>query len=327
MTIPLRVGIIGLGRRWQKRYRPALLGLPERFEVRAVCDGITQLAINEAHRLGCAAAAGPTQLAESADIDVVLLLDPPWYRLWPLEAACRARKPVFCCASPDLDELHADELNRRVQEGRILVMLEMALRFAPATLRLRELLETRLGPARIILGEVVQPAREPDGRGPASPADSLRGLLGPRGVGLLDWCAVILGGAPQSVRAEGAPDGGPLTVSLDFGDRRTAQLTRWDVPGARPSLRLRVIAKGGSAALTPPLRLSWSDAEGRHRLALRPREGLGQMVLKRFHRVLTEGGDPQPDLASACQALGWLRAAARSRAEDRRLALPENRTL
>ena len=48
MTKLLRVGIIGLGRRWQKRYRPALLELRDRFEARVLCDEIYQRAINEA---------------------------------------------------------------------------------------------------------------------------------------------------------------------------------------------------------------------------------------------------------------------------------------
>ncbi|HXG08591.1 MAG TPA: Gfo/Idh/MocA family oxidoreductase [Gemmataceae bacterium] len=322
MTKRLRVGVIGLGRRWQKRYRPALLKLSDRFEVRALCDGVYQRAINEAHRLGCDAVAGPTQLLEGEDIDALLLLDPPWYRLWPLEAACRAGRPVFCCATPEQDEVHADALCRQVQESRLPVMLEMALRFVPATLRLRELLETRLGPARTVLVELIQPAQEEAASDGEAAAARLRNLLGGRGVGLLDWCAHLLGEEPANVLAGGGT--GPLTtLLLEFGGGRSAQITHWRAPGARRALRLRVAAERGSAMVEPPARLQWNDEDGRHAHVLPPRQQLGQMLLERFHRTLTDSQAPEPNLADACRVLGWLKAAVRSLAEGQRVALNE----
>src|SRR5262249_43309385 len=49
----LRVGIIGLGVRWRKRYRPALTALRDRFTVTVVCDQVHQRTAAEAKRLGC----------------------------------------------------------------------------------------------------------------------------------------------------------------------------------------------------------------------------------------------------------------------------------
>lgn len=300
MATPLAVGVIGLGRRWQKRYRPALEKLPELFEVRALCDEVHQRALNEAYRLGCAAMAGPTELIES-DVEAILLLDPGWYRLWPLEAAARAGKPVFCCATPDLDEDHADAVCRRVRESRLPVALELALRSAPALLRLRELLVAHLGPARLIVAEAVQP----------SSASML---------GLLDCCADLLAGEPTSVTAAGDPGGGLDTLCLTFPQGQALQLTRWHGQGARQGMRLRVAAEHGLATIELPDRVEWNDANGRYR-EVRRRRPHGARLLRQFHQALTTGRPPRPSLDEAERVRSWLEAARRSREEGRRVEL------
>src|SRR5262249_47924567 len=103
----LRVGVIGLGRRWQKRYRPALAALGGWVKVSSVCDQVQERALREAKRVSCQAAAGPAQLLEREDVDAVLLPDEQWFGLWPLELACRRNKPVFCGCSLERDEEHA----------------------------------------------------------------------------------------------------------------------------------------------------------------------------------------------------------------------------
>ena len=71
MSTRLRVGVIGLGRRW-RRYRHALEALRKRVAVRAVCYQVARRAEDEARRLGCAAAAGPADLLERDDVDAAL---------------------------------------------------------------------------------------------------------------------------------------------------------------------------------------------------------------------------------------------------------------
>ena len=66
------VGIIGLGSRWAKHYKPALLNLSERFQIRVVCDHVQERALSEARLLGCASAAGPTELLTRDDVDAGL---------------------------------------------------------------------------------------------------------------------------------------------------------------------------------------------------------------------------------------------------------------
>src|SRR5258707_14026128 len=96
MTQPLRVGVIGLGGRWKKRYKPALQALKNRVDVRAVCDQVQQRAEREASELGCHAVLGLRALLDGEDLDALLLLEPQWYGLWPVEQLCRRRTPVYC---------------------------------------------------------------------------------------------------------------------------------------------------------------------------------------------------------------------------------------
>ena len=99
MASRLRMGVIGLGRRWP-RYRQAVQTLRSQVRVRAVHDPAPARAEAEARALGCAAAGGVVELLERDDVDAVLLLGGPWFGLWPLGQACRVNKPVLCAAAP-----------------------------------------------------------------------------------------------------------------------------------------------------------------------------------------------------------------------------------
>src|SRR5437867_2639955 len=115
MAARLHVGVVGLGRRWPTRYRPALLALRDRLAVQAVTDPCPDRAAAAARDLGCPTAPGVLALIE-ADLDAVLLLGRPWYRLWPLEQACRLGRPVYLGTSLAADDAHADAL---VQQARV----------------------------------------------------------------------------------------------------------------------------------------------------------------------------------------------------------------
>lgn len=319
MSKLLRVGVIGLGSRWRLRYRPALLHLRDQFAVRAVCDQVRRRAVREARRLGCAAAAGPTTMLEGGDLDALLLCDRQWFGLWPLQVACRAGKPVFCAVPPDQDEAHAEAVLRQVQESRLPVLVETALRQAPAIVRLQELLASQLGPAQAVLGELVLPRRQR--RGSEGRTATILDLFGTAGTSLLDCCARLLGGQAVSVVAGRSPCGLLATLLLELDGGRSVQLMRWGGPEARRSLRLRVAAERGSARLEMPGGLHWSDGAGRHTLMPRSEAFPGVAPLLRFHDLVVEGRAPEPNLADLVRALGWLRAAARSVAEGRRIAL------
>lgn len=307
----LRLGVIGLGRRWQRGYLPALQALRDRFTVVAVFDQVPLRSSAGAQRLRCAAAAGPAEMLERPDLDAVLMIDAQWFGLWPVELACRAGKPVLCAVPLESDQAHADALCRQVAEARLPVLMELAPRLAPATGRLRELLAQYLGPARLVLCDVIE--TRPGGPGETRQAAD---------TSLLDWCVQVLGPEPASVRAiEG---GGMNEIWLEWADGRAARVARWYEPRPRRAIRCRVVAERGTAGVRLPDRLTWSDPDGRHALTLRGESPPEQRLLRLFYEAVTRGQPTRPGLDEAARALRWLRAAARSLAEGQRVVLSDS---
>jgi predicted dehydrogenase len=316
---PLGVGVIGLGPRW-RRYRPALQRLAQHFVIRALCDQVPRRAEREARQLGCVAAVGPTELLEHPQVDVLLLLDAQWFRLWPVELACRLGKPVFSCVSWEIDAGHADALYQQVRQRGLPLLFEMAPRAAAATGRLHRLLDTHLGPARLVLCECVQPGPESSQAGPGLEQAS---LLGPEGMALVDWCAGLIDVQPERVLAFAAEAAGFAGLFLEGSDDRAIHISRRRVPRARPALRLRVVAERGSATIRHPNQVFWTTASGCWAHRLRGRRPLTETLLLRFHQAVQTTQAPGPSLDEAYRAFHWLRTAARSRAEGRPVSLGE----
>jgi predicted dehydrogenase len=307
----LRVGVIGLGRRW-RRYRPLLTRLREHVEVRAVCDQVARRAEAEARSLRCTAAAGPVELLERADVEAVLLLDPQWYGLFPLEHACRTNKPVLCALSPADDETHADALLQQIQQRNLPVLMGLSPLLAPATLYLRELLTHRLGQARLVRADWGVPLRAGAG------SDLLNNFVV---LPLLAGCAWLLDDAPRSVWTIDGDGAAFVTLVLRFGGDRLAQLTLWTAARRSPG-RFEVVAEAGTATAELPRQLRWRDDDGQHAQRLPPRSP-EQSGLERFILALRSGQPMRPSFAAAHRALTWLHAARRSREEKQAIALAE----
>jgi predicted dehydrogenase len=311
-TPPLRVGVIGLGPLWRSRYRPALAALRDRFQVSGVCDQIEEHSLREAKSLGCAVASGPTDLLDDDGVEALLLLDPQWYRLWPLELACRLGKPAFACAYLDLDESYADALCEAVTTRGLPLMLERPLRRAPALRRLRELQDCTLGPVRLLLCESAE-VRLPAAQQGGVPGFPDEGRCGDSA--LLDCCCDLLPGDPVGVAATGVEGAGLTNLLLEFEGGRALQVTRYPVFGPRGGVRLRAVCDRGTAAAFLPGRVQWTDASGRHADVLPVERPLGQVLLQEFHDAVRGGRRPEPDLERAARLLAWVRTAARSRGE------------
>jgi predicted dehydrogenase len=304
----LRVGVIGLGRRW-RRYRPLLARLREHVEVRAVCDQIARRAEIEAQQFDCSAAAGPVELLERPDIEAVLLLDAQWYGLWPLEYACRVNKPVLCISSPASDAAHADALHQQIQSSGLPLLMALSPLLAPATRQLRELLTHRLGQARLVRADWSAPPH-PNGD-----------LLGDAAVlPLLAACAWLLDDVPRSVWTLDGDSAAFVTLMLRFGCDRLAQVNLWTATAGRTPPRFEVVAEAGTATAVLPRQLRWRDADGQHAQRLPPRSA-EQSSLERFILALRAGQPLRPSFEDAYQALTWLRAAVQSRNEGKCISL------
>jgi predicted dehydrogenase len=292
----LRLGIIGLGRRW-RRYRLALRGLRDQLAIQAVYDASHERALRMARRLHCAATLGIVDLLERSDIDAILFLDAAWPGLWPLEAACRFNKPVFCAVPLDGDAGHAESVCRTARAAHLPVMAALPLRLAPATLRLHDLLRNHLGEPRMLLGLQTGPK------------------FGRIRAALLDWCLTIFGAAPRRVRVREENTPSFVEVDVQFGDGRFARLCRCSGPYARRRLRFHVIAERGTAFIEMPARVCWSEADGRHSHVVAKSRPITEILLERFHQQVTMGQPIQPNLEDAYRAFKWLHASSRGDAQ------------
>jgi hypothetical protein len=287
MTSPLRVGVIGLGPRWRRQYRPALRGLRDAFQVSAVCDQVHDRAARAAKRLGCAAAGGPTDLLQREDVDALLLLDSQWHGLWSAELACRMGKPVFCCPPEALAAAEAEAVRREADTAGVPVLLALPLRALPAAARLRELLAGSLGEARVAMAST---GASDEGAAP-SPLD------------LTDLCAMLFAAEPVRVT--------PLFTSalsafvLEYQGDRVAHLTMYRTPVVPAPVRLEIIAEHGRAVLHGPHLLSWTDREGQH--AHRPARPVApaRVLLEQFALVAAQRQPPSPSLEELVRLLNW----------------------
>ncbi|MFN5755553.1 MAG: Gfo/Idh/MocA family oxidoreductase, partial [Planctomycetia bacterium] len=141
----LRVGIVGLGGQWESRYLPALRSLADRFEVRGICEQVAHRAERAAAEVSAVAVDGYRALASRDDIDAILYLSDQWYGAAPILAACDFGKAVYSAISFPVEDDEVQLLRRRVEESGIAFMAELPRRHAPATIRLKELIATRLG--------------------------------------------------------------------------------------------------------------------------------------------------------------------------------------
>jgi predicted dehydrogenase len=298
MSRRLGVGIIGLGRRWQ-RYRAALSRVRQSLVVRAVFDPVAHRAETAAKQLGCTAAPGCLQLLERSDVEVILLLDRCWFGLWPLECACVRGQPVFCALALTSDDAHADNLRTQIDAAHLPVMMADPLACSPALGRLRDLLRGHGGSARLVRADCAV-------RTSPTMAHSLWRTRA--AAGLVAICSELFDAAVVRATSCAADSGDLTTMLLDYGAGRTAQISLWTAGAHGSYCRIEAVLEHATATVTLPNRLRWRDANGHHS-ERRPCLPLEVTLLDRFGQAVRTGEPPRPDFEDAFRNLTWLRHA------------------
>jgi predicted dehydrogenase len=329
----LRIGLIGLGEGWQTRHRPALRSLQDRFDVRAVYAPVPLLAEQAAKEFGACQVDGYRALVRRSDVDAVMVLENSWHGLLPMLAASDSGKAIYCAAELALESEVAQNLTERIDTSGVAFMAEFPRRFAPATLRLKELIATQLGRPRIIFCHRRLPAEPPRRRGPTPSQQANREL-----VELIDWCRYVVGSDPTSVLSllhGSEPNPDYRLLSVEFQGPRcvpegvTCQIScgryipsSWhEAIGFRPPSGLQVCCERGLAFVDLPSSLVWFDEAGRHVESLDSERPVGEQLLTQFHRAVTSLVRKMGDLHDACTALDVLRASRESASEGRRISL------
>jgi len=332
----LRVGLVGLGDAWQLRHAPALRALADLFEVRAVCEQVSHRAEQAAAEFRAAAVDGYRALASREDIDAVLVLSPQWFGALPILAACESGKGVYCAAGLDLEPEEAELVKQRVEATGIVFMAEFPRRQAPASLRLKELIATRLGIPRLLFCHHRFPTQSCKNRRPGGvPQNSaVRDL-----VELVDWCCYVVDRKPSWVTGmmhrSGPGEEDYQMMSLDFsppdapGTGPLAQIScgryipaGWqEAISYRPLAALQVACEHGIAFIDLPAVVIWFDEAGRHQESLESERPIGEQLLSQFHRAVTGPARKTCGLEEAYRALSIVREARESHCQGRRMPL------
>jgi predicted dehydrogenase len=334
----LRVGLVGLGDQWESRHRPALRAMSDRFEVRAVCAEVALRAERAAQEFDARTVDGFRALTAREDVDAILMLSPQWYGALPILAACDFGKAVYCAAALDFELEQAREVKRRVEQAGIAFMAELPRRHAAATLRLKELMATRLGPPKLLFCHLRKAAPVLTGplRSRCLSANVNRDLIE-----LVDWCRYVVGSDPTSVMGvryvsdHGPSDGQYHMMSLDFspldavGHGPVAQVScGYYVPANwpeaitfRPPAGLQIRCENGIAFVDLPSTLVWFDPAGRHMESLDTERPVNEQLLALFHRAVTSLVRKTNELEDAYRALSIVLSAELSASQGRRIPL------
>ena len=299
----LNIGLIGLGPDWETLYVPALRQLSKRLRVTAVYDAVAARGVQAADLLRAWPVSGLRALISRADVKAVLILDPGWHGLTPLEFAIEYEKPAFI-AAPFEFELHELESvhQRAASSGRLLVP-GLPLRFNPAALRLRELIATQLGPATRMAVQI------------SGNAAFNTALL----AGIIDWCsqvaqAIVVHAGPAQARS-GNGDAATISVMLRRSNQAAAPLPV-EIQSVEPSssadadqthapapLQIRVECAGGHAEILSAQQIRWQTP--RHQadeVLAKERPGI-EVMLDYFARRAVGGLIPVPDFGDVCRVL------------------------
>jgi hypothetical protein len=150
----LPIGVIGAGTEWEAVWRPALSG-QSRLHVVSFYDPIARRGERVAEDLDWKLAANVGRLLETPQLRGVIVLDPGWHGTWAAEQAEARRIPVF--VSPRTTGLETLAVAFPRVSGESLIQPEMRRRYTAATMRLRELTATRLGPVESLEVEIPSP--------------------------------------------------------------------------------------------------------------------------------------------------------------------------
>ncbi len=338
MGVKLRIGIIGFGNGAHQRYLAALRTLADRLEIRAVCEPVTCRVAELVSSGVVRPYAGFRAMCRDPNVDAVVVLDTAWAGPLPILAACDEGKAVFLGKDVLLTPDELRSVRDRVAAAGVAFMAELPRRHYPATIRLKELIATRLGVPRLLFCHDRIPPREPQ------PGSRHNGGLNLRrhAAELVDWCTFVMGRGPRRVtaarcRAPVGHDSHLLTLTLDFADDSTSQSgpmamvdcahSSWEpwreALSYRPPPAMKVVCERGVAYLDPPANLVWFDQAGQHVEALDQEVPLTESMLMIFYRMVTSLIRRMTDIEDLCRAVKVVDIADRSAVEGCRLEIPE----
>ncbi len=292
----LPIGVIGAGTEWDAVWRPAFTQL-SRLLVVSFYDPVAARGerVAEAHQWQPVGSL--RQLLETPRLKGVVILDAGWLGTWVVHEADRRRIPALVSPRESRVEWLAAALAEAT--GETLVQPELRRRYTPATMRVRELTATRLGPIKELRIEI--PSRTP--------------LDVSQWAEAIDWCRFVVQSAVTSAeRTNGEGDLKLVFRKQHDGAAIEANLTfcsTEDPPAFPGDFTAELTCRDGVAIISGNRRVRWKagDEEGEEELSEDRSSAAVQLDL--FARRLAGGLVPVASLDDVASAVQLARSALR----------------
>ncbi|MEZ6066291.1 MAG: hypothetical protein R3B90_11435 [Planctomycetaceae bacterium] len=301
--------MLGLPRDWEAVYRPALDRLAPRVRVASVYSSVPRQAREQAAELAAEVASGIRVILDRHPSNGVALLDADWWSPFALARVLQTGRAVYWRVNGQVEPAQLASWHEQSRAAGGLVMPEMRLRYTPATLRLRELLATELGPVRSVdvhpLNTAAPAGRQVD-------------------VELYDWCRCVFDATPLDVHSIANAQAGSnamRTITLRLKRRqedpfvvvirrptqeqarseRHPQATRKLAADEWP-YEFCIACKYGEARIEDASHLRWRVGGQEHTESLGNERTAVSVALDHFARRLAGGLIPVPDLSDLLAA-------------------------
>ena len=318
----LAIGLIGLGPTWERHYREAVRRLSSKVCVRAVCDAVHVRAAAVASEFHAATYSSPWQLSQRRDIKAWLILDPGWFGIYPAELSVWCGRPTLFANCFGSEPQRLTELFSHAIERGETLLPEFPQRFLPTTTRLRELIATNLGPVHRITIQVPTPSTE------AAAAQTWLVEQQADCVGLLDWCACLIGQPAATVEFHSSGAGSrfqltfaaqPASTSADVPVAEVVLTRDSNSAGSEP--RRQIECERGAATITSGTRIAWQTGTEQADELLTNERSPFEIALDQFCRRALGGLVPVPTLADAVRGLSMFEATTESLSAGRRVSV------
>lgn len=181
LTLPLQVGLIGVGRHGSRYIRHILQDLPE-IKLAAICRRDPTRTVDPDLCDSIARYGDYRQLVTAPDVDAVIVVLPPSLNRDVCLAAIQAKKPVLVEKPLAITAADADAIARAATDANVQVMTAQTLRYDSAIVSLKESL-AEIGAHRYL---TLTSRMEPNPLPHHSSAFAGRGVLMETGIHLLD---------------------------------------------------------------------------------------------------------------------------------------------
>lgn len=188
----VQAGLLGLSHDFDHTHRQAMARLTQRLKVNWVYDAVPLRAQQLATDMRISAMHSLHQMLSQPDLDAVLILNRHWFDSLPLEL-CLERQKSLLYLAPFPNDISLEKLRAWHHLSGNLgmsVILGLTRRYTPSTIRLQELLASRLGYLREIRIKLPAPQIPSSGDGVFRQEGS--GEISTPLIQAIDWCRHLI---------------------------------------------------------------------------------------------------------------------------------------